>query len=356
MFAIIRAPRSGLLNSIRIINDMVEDVKGGEFYKIAIAPMMDWTDRHCRYFLRLLSRHALLHTEMITTYAVLLGDRTRLLGFHPDEHPVALQLGGADPDALAECTRIAEDMGYDEVNLNVGCPSMRVQAGRFGVCLMAEPDLVARCVEAMVGAVSLPISVKTRIGIDDQPEGPAVENFVRIVSGAGCERFTIHARKAWLNGLNPQENREIPPLNYDVVYALKERFPELSIGINGGIDDCREADAHLARVDGVMFGRAAYQDCYILSEIDRSFFNSASPPPSRHEVARAMVPYMNEEGARGTPLTAITRHMLGLFQGVPGAKIWRRTLTEGARGSDATPALLERALSQISEQNPSIAA
>jgi len=326
------------------------------FHKIAIAPMMDWTDRHCRFFLRQITRHALLHTEMLTTQAVLRGDRSRLLGYHPEEHPLALQLGGAEPMALAECSRIAAGMGYDEVNLNVGCPSERVQAGRFGVCLMAEPDLVARCVEAMAKAVNIPVSVKTRIGIDDQPEGPAVEAFVRTVADAGCRQFTIHARKAWLNGLNPQENREVPPLNYPVVYELKVQNPHLSIAINGGITNCEEARTHLADVDGVMLGRAAYQNCIILSDVDRLFFDGTLPAPTRQSVVRAMGPYIEENLAEGVPLPAITRHMLGLFQGVPGAKLWRRNLTEGARMPGMGFSLLEQTLTQIENQNPSIAA
>ena len=326
------------------------------FHKIAIAPMMDWTDRHCRFFLRQFTRHALLHTEMITTQAVLCGDRARLLEYHPEEHPLALQLGGSDPLALAECCRIAADMGYDEVNLNVGCPSERVQAGRFGVCLMAEPDLVARCINAMRGAVDIPISVKTRIGIKEQPEGPAVERFVRTVGEAGCNRFTIHARKAWLKGLSPKENRDVPPLNYPVVYALKEQNPGLFIAVNGGIMNCKEIHAHLTRVDGVMLGRAAYQDCFILSDIDRLFFDRTLPELTRRTVLEAMEPYIEEKLAEGVPLSAITRHMLGLFVGIPGAKHWRRSLTEGVREGDVGFSYLEQTLTEIENQYSSIAA
>ncbi|HAA90961.1 MAG TPA: tRNA dihydrouridine(20/20a) synthase DusA [Rhodospirillaceae bacterium] len=326
------------------------------FHRIAIAPMMDWTDRHCRFFLRQLSRHVLLHTEMVTTGAIIHGDRERLLGYHPEEHPLALQLGGSDTQELAECARIAANLGYGEVNLNVGCPSDRVQAGRFGVCLMKEPDLVARCVAAMMEAVDIPISVKTRIGVDDQPEGPALETFVEAVSNVGCERFTIHARKAWLKGLSPKENRDVPPLNYSVVYELKEKFPDLSIAINGGLADCDAADEHLEHVDGVMFGRAAYQNCYILSEVDRRFYDVPEPVRSRHQIARAMIPYIERAIEEGTALVAVTRHMLGLFQGVPGARLWRRSLSEKARAPDAGGALIEETLSQLPEPQPEIAA
>lgn len=323
---------------------------------ISIAPMMDWTDRHCRYFLRQLSCRVLLYTEMVTTGAVLHGNRERLLGYHSDEHPVALQLGGSDPAELAECARIAEEFGYDEINLNVGCPSDRVQAGRFGVCLMKEPELVARCVAAMIDAVEIPVSVKTRIGVDDQPEGPALEAFVAMVAGIGCKRFTIHARKAWLKGLSPKENRDVPPLNYPVVYRLKERFPDLSIAINGGIVDCDAAAAHLERVDGVMFGRAAYQNCYILSRIDGRFYGGTEPAPSRHRVARAMIPYIERVVDDGTALIAVTRHMLGLFQGVPGARLWRRSLSEMARAPEASVSLIEDTLAQLPAPAPEISA
>lgn len=326
------------------------------FAKISIAPMMDWTDRHCRYFLRQLTRRALLHTEMVTTGAVLHGDRGKLLGYHPDEHPVALQLGGSEPADLAECARIAADFGYDEVNLNVGCPSDRVQAGRFGVCLMKEPGLVARSVAAMRAAVDIPVSVKTRIGVDDQPEGPALETFVEAVASAGCDRFTIHARKAWLKGLSPKENRDVPPLNYPVVYRLKERFPGLSIAINGGIADSEQAAGHLDHVDAVMFGRAAYQNCHILSEVDRRFYGDTGAAPTRHEAARAMIPYIERVMAEGTALISVTRHMLGLFQGVPGARLWRRNLSEGARDAMATAQLIEETLAQLPSPAPEIAA
>ena len=309
--------------------------------------MMEWTDRHCRYFLRRLSRGCLLYTEMVTAGAVLRGDRNRLLRYHPEEHPLAIQLGGAEPNALAECARIAESLGFDEVNLNVGCPSDRVQSGRFGACLMAEPALVARCVEAMRRAVSIPVTVKSRIGIDDQEEWPALRGFVETVSAAGCERFIVHARKAWLTGLSPKENRDIPPLRYDLVYRLKEERPDLAVVLNGGVTDLDAVDGHLRHVDGVMLGRAAYQNPFLLAEADRRYFGSLQAPPDRHAAAEAMAGYIEAELAAGTPLAAMTRHMLGLFQGVPGARAWRRHLSEQAHRSGAGIAVLRAALASV---------
>jgi len=297
---------------------------------VSVAPMMDWTDRHCRYFMRQISRRALLYTEMITADAVLHGDRTRLLACHSDEHPVAIQLGGSDPAGLAEAARIAEDIGYDEVNLNVGCPSDRVQSGRFGACLMAEPALVGRCVAAMRRAVSVPVTVKSRIAIDDQPEWPTFSGFVATVADAGCTRFIVHARKAWLEGLSPKENREVPPLRHELVYRLKAERPDLSIVTNGGIGTLDEVREHLACVDGIMLGRAAYRNPYILAGVDSAFFGERLPAPSRGEVVRRMLPYVEGELARGTPLVAMTRHILGLYQGVRGARNWRRHLSENA--------------------------
>jgi tRNA-dihydrouridine synthase A len=299
-------------------------------YPVAVAPMMEWTDRHCRYFLRQLTRHALLHTEMITAAAVRHGDRRRLLAFHPAEHPVAVQLGGSEPDELAEAARIAADFGYDEVNLNVGCPSDRVQSGRFGACLMAEPDRVARCVAAMQRAVSVPVSVKHRLGIDDQDEWTAMSGFVRCLADAGCRRFVVHARKAWLQGLSPKQNREVPPLHHALVHRLKAENPELSITINGGITSLAAIDEQLRHVDGVMLGRAAYQNPYLLAQVDRRWYGAIEQPPSRHAVVAAMLPYLEAEAAAGTPLRAITRHMLGLFNDVSGARKWRRALSDGA--------------------------
>ncbi|HRZ24435.1 MAG TPA: tRNA dihydrouridine(20/20a) synthase DusA, partial [Candidatus Contendobacter sp.] len=298
--------------------------------RLAVAPMLDWTDRHCRYFLRLLSRPTLLYTEMVTTGAALHGDRERLLAYDPAEHPLALQLGGCDPGELARCARIAADFDYDEVNLNVGCPSDRVQSGRFGACLMAEPELVADGVAAMRTTVNLPITVKTRIGIDDRDSYEALTDFVGRVASGGCEVFIIHARKAWLRGLSPKENREIPPLRYDIVYRLKRDFPDLTIILNGGLRNLDQAEDELRRVDGVMIGRAAYENPYLLADADRRFFGSDTPLPSRHQVIRAFLPYVENQLQQGTPLHCMTRHVLGLFQGIPGARAWRRHLSEHA--------------------------
>lgn len=314
---------------------------------LSVAPMMEWTDRHCRYFFRRISRGCLLYTEMVTAAAVLRGDRDHLLRYHPEEHPLALQLGGAEPAALAECARIAESLGFDEINLNVGCPSDRVQSGRFGACLMAEPALVARCVEAMRGAVSIPVTVKSRIGIDDQEEWPALRAFVETVAAAGCSRFIVHARKAWLTGLSPKENREVPPLRHDLVYRLKEERPDLTVVLNGGVTSLEEANRHLGHVDGVMLGRAAYQTPYLLAEADGRWFGARQVPPDRHAVVEAMAGYIEAELAAGTPLSAITRHMLGLFQGMPGARAWRRHLSEHAHRPGAGLDTMRDALAYI---------
>ncbi len=317
--------------------------------RLAVAPMLDWTDRHCRYFLRLLSRPTLLYTEMVTTGAALHGDRERLLAYDPAEHPLALQLGGCDPGELARCARIAADFDYDEVNLNVGCPSDRVQSGRFGACLMAEPELVADGVAAMRTTVNLPITVKTRIGIDDRDSYEALTDFVGRVASGGCEVFIIHARKAWLRGLSPKENREIPPLRYDIVYRLKRDFPDLTIILNGGLRNLDQAEDELRRVDGVMIGRAAYENPYLLADADRRFFGSDTPLPSRHQVIRAFLPYVENQLQQGTPLHCMTRHVLGLFQGIPGARAWRRHLSEHAHRRGAGVEVLEAALRQIPE-------
>ena len=305
--------------------------------KISVAPMMDWTDRHERYFLRQISRHARLYTEMVTTGAILHGDRDRLLRFDAAEHPVALQLGGSEPDALAECARIGADLGYDEINLNVGCPSDRVQSGRFGACLMAEPDLVARGVAAMRAAVDVPVTVKHRIAIDDMPEWETLIGFVDQVASAGCTHFIVHARKAWLDGLSPRENREVPPLHYDLVHRLKAERPDLHITINGGIETLDAAASHLDHVDGVMLGRAAYQNPYVLADVDQQFYDDGAPMRTRHEIVAAFLPYIEREIAAGTHLIGITRHILGLFNGLPGARAWRRYLSENAPGFDGTP-------------------
>ncbi len=302
--------------------------------RLSVAPMLDWTDRHFRYFIRRITRRTLLYTEMVATGALLHGDRERLIGFHDDEHPVALQLGGSEPADLATCARIGAQRGYDEINLNVGCPSDRVQQGRFGACLMAEPALVADCVAAMREAVDVPVTVKHRIGIDDQDSYQALCDFVGTLAEAGCAAFIVHARKAWLSGLSPKENRTVPPLRHDVVHRLKRDFPQLTIVINGGIESLDQAIEQLAHVDGVMIGRAAYHDPWLLAEADARVFGDLPASTTRREVFEAMLPYIERELAAGTRLHAITRHMLGLFHGVPGARAWRRMLSAGG-GTDA---------------------
>ena len=309
--------------------------------------MMDWTDRYDRYFLRLISRSALLYTEMVTSGAVLHGDRDRLLAFEPEQHPVALQLGGSDPQDLSEAARIGAGYGYDEINLNVGCPSDRVQSGRFGACLMAEPATVAECVAAMRNAVDVPVTVKCRIGIDDQDEDEALDRFVDCVGGAGCTTFIVHARKAWLQGLSPKQNRSVPPLNYERVYRLKRDNPELQIVINGGIDDLDAADAHLTKVDGVMLGRAAYQNPYILADVDQRYFFSSEPRPTRAAIIEELLPYIDARLRQGVRLNQITRHILGLYQSVPGAKQWRRHLSQNAHLNGAGIAVVRDALELV---------
>ncbi len=305
--------------------------------RLSVAPMMDWTDRHERFFLRQISARVRLYTEMVTTGAILHGPRDRLLAFDPGEHPVALQLGGADPVALAECARIGADHGYAEINLNVGCPSDRVQSGRFGACLMAEPELVADCVAAMRAAADVPVTVKHRIAIDDQPEWETLIGFVESVAEAGCNRFTVHARKAWLEGLSPKENREVPPLHYELVHRLKAERPDLHITINGGIETLDEALDQLSHVDGVMLGRAAYQNPYMLADADRRVFGLDVAAKTRHEIIDSYCVHIEREIAAGTPLMATTRHILGLFNGRRGARAFRRYLSENAPGFEGTP-------------------
>lgn len=309
--------------------------------------MMDRSDRHFRFFLRRITRKALLYTEMITTGAVLRGDRERLLGFDPSERPLALQLGGDDPGELAACARIAADLGYDEVNLNVGCPSERVQQGSFGVCLMAHPERVAAAVAAMRAAVSLPVTVKHRLGFDDQDRYEDVAAFVATVAAAGCDRFTVHARKAWLSGVSPKENREVPPLRYADVHRLKREQPGLAIEINGGIATLAEVQAQLARVDGVMVGRAGVDDPWMLAAADREIYGEEGPPPSRREVVEAMLAYIDDRRRRGEPLHRVSRHLLGLFAGQPGARAWRRRLSEGAHLPGAGGEVVRAALATV---------
>ena len=315
--------------------------------RLSVAPMMDWTDRHCRYFLRLITRRALLYTEMIPTGAILLGDPDRFLRFDPAERPLALQLGGADPDELARCADAGGARGYDEINLNVGCPSDRVQSARFGACLMAEPELVAACVRAMRAAAPVPVTVKTRIGIDRQDSYDFLRRFVNAVADAGCRTVILHARNAWLSGLSPKENREVPPLRYELVHRIKADLPELEVIVNGGIRTLEQARAQLAAVDGVMIGREAYQNPYALAEWERVLFEVAEPSPSRFEVLERLLPYVERELAEGTSLQAITRHILGLFNGLPGARAWRRHLSEAARRPGAGPEVILDAMSAV---------
>jgi tRNA-dihydrouridine synthase A len=313
--------------------------------------MMEWTDRHCRFFHRLLTRHALLYTEMVTTGAVLHGDRAQLIGFDPFEHPVALQLGGSDPGALAQCARIAQDLGYDEINLNVGCPSDRVQEGRFGACLMAEPDHVGACVAAMKAQVAVPVTVKCRIGIDEQDPEEALETLTVALERAQVDGLVVHARKAWLRGLSPRQNRDVPPLDHGRVHRLKAAHPGLPVVLNGGIGSLAEAIVHLGRVDGVMMGRAAYQEPWRLLEADPLVFGAPAPFGAPKDAARALIPYIERERARGTRLSAITRHMLGLFRGVPGARAFRRYLaTEGVKPGAGAEVLVE-ALALVADRD-----
>lgn len=316
-------------------------------HEISVAPMMDWTDRHCRFFHRLIAPHVKLYTEMITTGALIHGERDRFLRYSPQEHPLALQLGGSNPGQLAECARMAADYGYDEINLNCGCPSDRVQNGFFGACLMGRPELVAECMEAMSKAVSLPITVKCRIGIDEQDSFEFLDRFVGMSVDKGCKTFIIHARKAWLSGLSPKENREIPPLDYDRVFAIKQKYPQLRIILNGGLKDTAQIQTELKRFDGVMIGREAYQNPYCLAEFEQEIYG-ALQSRSRAEIAHLMAAYAAEqEAAHGTPVKCITRHILGLFQGQAGAKDWKRTLSTLPYQEGAGPDVILKALDAV---------
>ena len=314
--------------------------------RLSVAPMMDWTDRHCRSFHRLLAPSALLYTEMVTSGAVLHGDRDRLLGFDRDEHPLALQLGGSDPADLARCAQIAGEFGYDEVNLNVGCPSDRVQRGRFGACLMQEPDLVGDCVAAMRDAVSLPVTVKTRLGVDRHDSYEWFSGFVARVAESGCRVFIVHARKAWLSGLSPKENREVPELRYEWVYRLKREYPELTVVLNGGITSTAEVVEHLDHVDGVMLGRAAYHNPWILAELQALLFATRGVA-SREEAVQALTRYLRLQVSRGVPAKNVSRHLLGLFQGQPGARRWRRYISQHAHLEPDNERLLLEALAHM---------
>jgi len=313
----------------------------------SVAPMLDWTDKHERFFLRLITQQALLYTEMITTGALIYGDRSRYLDFNEDEHPLAIQLGGSDPQDLASCAKMAEDYGYDEINLNVGCPSNRVQSGMFGACLMAKPALVAECVAAMQNAVNIPVTVKHRIGIDENETVEELFEFVEVVAEAGCKTFIVHARKAWLSGLNPKQNRDVPPLRYDVVHKLKQTMPLLEIIINGGICDLETSAEQLKYVDGVMMGREAYHNPYILSEVDQRFYQSDKQVLTRLEIIEALYPYIEKQLKKGVRLHSISRHILGLFNGMPGAKKWRRYISENAPPTGADINVIRNALKLI---------
>lgn len=322
----------------------------------AVAPMLDWTEAACRYFHRQLSRQTLLYTEMLVADAVIHGDRERLLGFDPSEHPVAVQLGGSDPRKLAEAARIVADHGYDEINLNVGCPSDRVQSGTFGACLMKTPEIVAECVAAMKAAVAVPVTVKCRIGVDDQdPEG-ALDRMADGVFAAGTDALWVHARKAWLQGLSPRENRDIPPLDYDRVYRLKARFPNHFIGINGGVQTLDESLRHFAHVDGVMMGRAAYQTPAILADVDAVIFHDAAPAPDLSVVVASMADYAGRHIAKGGRLGHVTRHMVGLFHGRPGARRFRQILSADATRPGAAPDILLKALAEVDLTTGEVAA
>ncbi|WP_210443203.1 tRNA dihydrouridine(20/20a) synthase DusA [Vibrio crassostreae] len=318
--------------------------------RLSVAPMLDWTDRHCRYFHRLLSQQTLLYTEMVTTGAILHG-KGDFLEYNEQEHPLALQLGGSNPVDLAACAKLAGERGYDEVNLNVGCPSDRVQNGRFGACLMAEPELVADCVSAMKEVTDIPITVKTRIGIDDQDSYEFLTKFVSTVSEkGGCEQFTIHARKAWLSGLSPKENREIPPLDYDRAYQIKKDLSDLVIAVNGGITTLEQTKEHLQHLDGVMIGREAYHSPFILAEVDQQIFGLDTPIKKRSQVVEEMYPYIERELSNGASLGHISRHMLGLFQSMPGARQWRRYISENAHKKGAGIEVMQTALAKIPKE------
>lgn len=314
---------------------------------ISIAPMMECTDRHDRYFLRLIAPHVLLYTEMVTTGALIHGDYQRFLSFDPLEHPVALQLGGSEPEKLAQCAKLGADFGYDEINLNVGCPSDRVKSGRFGACLMLDPSLVAECIAAMSEVVTIPVTVKCRIGVDHQDSYESLTHFIETIAKAGCNVFIIHARKAWLNGLSPKQNREVPPLRYEIVKQIKQDFPHFTIILNGGIKSLSDIDENLSFVDGVMIGREAYSNPYLLSEIDKKYYPSMESALSRHDVIEKFLPYVEQQLKNKVKLSSITRHILGLFQYQKGARMWRRYISEHAHQSGAGIQIIKEALEHV---------
>lgn len=319
-------------------------------WPVSVAPMMEWTDRHYRSFMRQITRHTLLYTEMKTTGAVIFGDRERIIGFSPAEKPVALQLGGDDPKQMGQCARIAEEWGYDEVNINVGCPSNRVQKGNFGACLMSQPELVAECVAEMRAVTSIPVTVKHRIGIDDLQAYEDLANFVDVVSRAGCGRFTVHARIALLQGLNPKENRTIPPLRYDDVYQLKRDFPHLIFEINGHIKSIADMKSHLENVDGVMLGRAAYENPFLFATVDQQFYGDGRPPATRREIIEGVMTYIEEQMTKDVFPNRIIRHLHGLFAFQPGTRAWKRHLSENAYKPETTPAILRDAAQNVPEE------
>lgn len=328
--------------------------EGNALHRFSVAPMLDWTDKHCRYFYRLMSQNAVLYTEMVTTGAILYG-KGDYLAYNDEEHPLVLQLGGSNIKDMTAAAIKAKAYGYDEININVGCPSDRVQNGRFGACLMAEPELVAQCVDSMKNAVDMPITVKSRIGIDEQDSYPFLTDFIGTVADAGCEHFIIHARKAWLKGLSPKQNRDIPPLDYPRVYQLKTDFPQLTISLNGGVESLAEAQTHLASVDGVMLGREVYQNPYILTQVDEVIYQGEVNQMSRLDVANAMLPYFEYATQNGASSWNIARHMLGLFNGQPKARAWRRFLSENGRKMPTGTALMENAILLMSSPaNPKV--
>jgi tRNA-dihydrouridine synthase A len=317
--------------------------------RFCVAPMLDWTDRHERYFLRLISKHAVLYTEMVTTGALIHGDKERYLNFNKEEHPVALQLGGSDPKAMATCAKMAEDFGYDEVNINVGCPSDRVQNGAFGACLMAEPELVAENVSAIQNSVDIPVTVKNRIAIDEMDEYQCLPKFIETVSQAGCKTFIVHARKAWLKGLSPKQNRDVPPLNYELVYQMKRDFPELEIIINGGIKTIEQSKQHLEYVDGVMVGRDAYHNPYMMNQVDEYLYGEAEDDKTSFDILNQYMEYMQNQIDKGVYLKHMSRHLLGLFIGQPGAKAWRRHISENAHKEGAGIEVIQQAVGYIAK-------
>ncbi len=334
----------------KIMQKLDTKSRRGKKWPVSVAPMMEWSDRHFRYFMRLITRESLLYTPMVTSGAVIHGERERIIGFSEAEKPLALQLGGDDPAEMAECARIAEDWGYHEVNINVGCPSERVQKGNFGACLMATPDVVAECVAKMRAAVRIPVTVKHRIGIDDLQSYEEMANFVNVVRRSGCDRFIVHARIAWLKGLNPKENRTVPPLRYDDIYRLKEAFPGLTIEINGGIKTIEEISQHLEKTDGVMIGRAAYENPFLFATVDQLFYGSRRPPVTRREIIEAMIAYIEAWREKGTFPNRIIRHMHGLFAFQRGARAWKRYLSENAHKPETTGKILLNAIQAIPDE------